>query len=138
MKRVLDFLNLQKEINEGMTEEHIKEKVDYVRELIDKFEEDPDYEKLRFLDKQRDAVSKEIRPHQKRRRKLDKELRFFAGQITPTEFKYKKATSFRSKDKFLAYIDERDSWNSGIDEIINSMDDNEILEVYVNKKKDDE
>lgn len=132
MKLIVNFLKLQQDIADGLTEEQIKEKVEYLKSLYER--DDLTKEVLR---KERKKVITELNSGIKNKKEHESYLNYFAGKITPTSFKYSKTFSkWKSEEKKDTYIRDLHKWISEKDEILKKYNASEILLMFIEKEKE--
>ncbi len=131
MKDIMYFLNLQKTIENGLTQEQINSKVDSLR-VID---ENPDISERDFF-RMRKKILEEITPHRKNHLEYEKYLRYFAGMITSMTFIPKDYLKWKSEEKRNEYVSERERWKKERDQIIKEMSVPDILKSVIEKEKE--
>ncbi|WP_152482117.1 hypothetical protein [Dickeya sp. DW 0440] len=130
MKSILHFLDLQKAISEGLTQEQVSEKIEY----LDRLEEQPGITENELYRKRRKIVD-EINPWRKNQNKYKECLKYFAGKITPTDFTHKTFWKWKSEDKREQYLAEREIWEKERDKILEEFTVTEILMKVIEKEK---
>ncbi|MGR7334757.1 hypothetical protein ACU6ZE_00395 [Klebsiella aerogenes] len=131
MKDILHFLELQELVDNGLTQEQIKAKIDSLQPL----DENPDMSERDFYRKRKQILN-EIEPHRKNRREYKNYLNYFAGKITSMDFTPKSFLKWKSEEKRQAYISEYKEWDKERNMIIETMTVPEILKKFIAKEKE--
>lgn len=131
MKDIMYFLNLQKIIENGLTQEQINQKLSLLRSI----DENPDISERDFF-RMRKQILEEITPHRKNHQEYKKYLNHFAGMITSMEFIPKDCLRWKSEEKRNEYIAEREKWKNERDQILKEMTVPEILRSVIEMEKE--
>lgn|GEM_PF-4765989 len=130
MKEIMHFMNLQKAIDNGLTQEQINHKL-FILKSID---ENPNISERDFF-RMRKQILEEITPHRKNHLEYEKYLRYFAGMITSMVFIPKDYLTWKSEEKRNEYVAEREKWKRERDQIIREMSVPDILKSVLQKEK---
>jgi len=130
MKDILYFLELQKAVDNGLTQEQINKKLIALRNMDENTDiSERDYFRLRK------KVMEEIRPHQKNNQEYNRYLHYFAGKITSMAFISRDYLKWKSEEKRNEYVAEREEWRKERDQILKTMSIPEILKRVIEKEK---
>lgn len=131
MKEIMHFLELQKAIDNGLTQEQINQKLIILRSI----DENPEISERDFF-RMRKKILEEITPHRKNLNEYNKYLNHFAGMITSMEFMPKDYLKWKSEEKRNEYVSERERWKKERDQIIKEMSVPDILKSVIEKEKE--